>query len=501
MVPKELAFKKQFVFTAAASKYHTVIVTTDGSVYQCGTNHGQLGFQCDKQIYLRKVTSIPQYEILQVQATNYSTVLLLKNYTAIALTGGSCKKVSFLSIINSSVSKNSFSYRPPYPLLVRASEIEVFFIMSNGDVAVLNQDGQITKAWCPQKHIYFAKDCAPGQNGSPIVLTKDGQVFQCIRSNNNQFKYTKVQNLEHITSVHGSLSGSFAAVRDDYCDSFNPDFLNLDHYFRSLNYKERIDQDFSFITSDNGHFFVHQVILCQKSQWFQNFLLTGDVSLLSEGICYIENDGFPTLKISKVSDRGMELFLRYLYRDWTKVRVVPKEESSITQEFRFLCKYFEIENVTLPIDEAKLTALSNYQVLLADGVLDCHSVFLRRSPFFEVLLGQKSGWDIHGQRKVIYLSHHSQAAFQVVWKWLLTDSFVYSFEGIQLPIIAWIEFLKSVSALSDELMLFGLVDYCCLVLNRFLTVRSIVEYLNYAWDINAKNMFDVCLLFGCFYLM
>jgi alpha-tubulin suppressor-like RCC1 family protein len=46
LVPHEVQLKKIVVTGAAAGKFHSAIITSNGSIFTWGTNNGQLGMWC-----------------------------------------------------------------------------------------------------------------------------------------------------------------------------------------------------------------------------------------------------------------------------------------------------------------------------------------------------------------------------------------------------------------------------------------------------------------------
>lgn len=68
------ALGRRQVAAVAAGKHHTVLCTTAGEVFTCGSNrHGQLGYAVDSQPTPRRVSSLRQ-RVVSVAAANKHSV-------------------------------------------------------------------------------------------------------------------------------------------------------------------------------------------------------------------------------------------------------------------------------------------------------------------------------------------------------------------------------------------------------------------------------------------
>ncbi|KAF9927042.1 hypothetical protein FBU30_003540 [Linnemannia zychae] len=245
--PKRVYFgiSKNPIIGAAASKWHTA-VHTETELFTFGFNYGQLGYERkgDIQVGPRKVASIPSGSIVQVVASDSATACLMASNEVIVLFKYAYHRVAFslspfpdwFSTVNSPAVANSNR-----PKKITCTDNKFGMLTGLGDVHVWSYpevESSVTLGSLPANHsIPFSSigahdkprriwtsvedrthvvDFALGQNGSAIILTKEGHVY--IGTNKGvsvgrNVKWQRVQHLDRVVQVFGNSSGAWAALR------------------------------------------------------------------------------------------------------------------------------------------------------------------------------------------------------------------------------------------------------------------------------------------------
>ncbi|KAJ3402266.1 hypothetical protein HDU80_005230 [Chytriomyces hyalinus] len=269
-------FKKVKIIGAAAAKYHSVAFSNNGLLFTWGWNIGQLGYSqppntTQLQQTPRKVTAIPQGEILAVAATNNSTALLINRGEVHVISNNQTHRVSFTPppILSAFANVNNSSVRQSAKHSTSAgggvsadyktnSAVRIVKIVSgNHQYVGMTGEGDIYM-WCPPveveefkntwqqqnfpqsrpKRIWSAhgareggemaaKDVAVGIDSTVLVRTENGHVYMGTKRKEVKFKessgqrdiiyfkFKQVPYLQNIQSVYASISGAFAAIRVD----------------------------------------------------------------------------------------------------------------------------------------------------------------------------------------------------------------------------------------------------------------------------------------------
>lgn len=272
LVPQEIPLKSVIAIGAAASKYHTAIITRCGAIYTWGTNLGQLGYDCEVQLTPRKIACFPHQVIIQIAATNVATAVLLGTNEVRVFADSVCFKVVFPSRgVPKNISVRMKLSGKSWAVSKLVSGNHMFAaLLSTGDVYMwspphkryantwqqqLFPQRQPKLVWSVRKKHLAARNIAIGISSTLLIGTDDGHVYigkmrqqgkdtqkhpyvgpqqsssplnrisestqhrQSISQQHREatlYKYTKIPALQHIVMVVASPCGAYAAVRADY---------------------------------------------------------------------------------------------------------------------------------------------------------------------------------------------------------------------------------------------------------------------------------------------
>lgn len=265
LTPRQIygLIKKEPIIGTAASSIHSAIYTST-SLYTFGKNDGQLGLMdadarsLDKQTIPRRIgVSILQHAIESVSAIDRATVVLLENHEVIVFTHYAFTKIVFpLDSFGSSSVSNAFFLRHnrevKYIRTVKAAGNTICALTSYGEVFTVDVPARLeavpasksttnpskarnalpapNRVWSIRKSHMAATDAAVGQNGSIILCTAAGTVWQKEKRANiksvhhgpgqadktKDYKFVRVPNIFGAVSVRSNAFGAFMAIRKDY---------------------------------------------------------------------------------------------------------------------------------------------------------------------------------------------------------------------------------------------------------------------------------------------
>ncbi|TPX30551.1 hypothetical protein SeMB42_g07903, partial [Synchytrium endobioticum] len=255
--PQEVvgALKKIVVMGIAAAKFHTAAFSQQGLLYTWGMNIGQLGHPAQPGASLinplpRKVTSLPQMDIVQIAVTNNATAVLNKAHEVYVYAEFHWHKLSFsFASFPRRMRVYQIDTRPPHivkivggsnqhpgaHLFAALSSSGDVFMWSPPDKAYAETWQQVTfpqkrpkRVWRTRKKHLAVRDIAIGIDSNLVVRTESGHVFIGTRrkeakskeslsdsSDVAYFKFNNVPYLQHITAVTASPNGAYAAIRVD----------------------------------------------------------------------------------------------------------------------------------------------------------------------------------------------------------------------------------------------------------------------------------------------
>ncbi|TPX31946.1 hypothetical protein SmJEL517_g04867 [Synchytrium microbalum] len=255
--PQEVlgALKKVVICGIAAAKFHSAAYSQQGLLYTWGMNIGQLGMPIAASAPLinahpRKVTSLPQMDIVQIAVTNNATAVLNASHEVYVHAEFHWQKLSFpFPSFPRRMKVHQIDLTPPHivkivggsnqhpgaHLFAGVSSSGDVFMWSPPDKVYADTWQQVTfpqrrpkRVWRTRKKHLAARDVAIGIDSNLLVRTESGHVFTGIRRKEAKireslsdsgdvtyFKYTKVPFLQHITTVVASENGAYAAIRVD----------------------------------------------------------------------------------------------------------------------------------------------------------------------------------------------------------------------------------------------------------------------------------------------
>jgi hypothetical protein len=539
LTPREVITKKHEIKGMAASKYHSVYYTNNGSIYTWGTNNGQLGYSQAVQIYPRKITSFAQQNILELEVTNFSTGVLVEHFQVYVFAGGVCQKIRFPSIPAPIINRRLSGIRSEYPCHIRASNHEIACVYSNGDVFMWCPEpnaSTISKftnspqlVWKHRKPREKVQDCAIGVDGSIIVQTESGHVFVGARKGQHRnsqdivkYKFQKIANLEHISSVTASSSGSFGAVRSDY--RFLQSIKSGDYLTTSLEglyESERTDFDFRFVLDREITISAHRCILSHRSPFIHRCLHQNQSQDGTE-YSFESRNGSSILHLPSIHKSSLLLVLEMIYtgkftKPWDNFSLYSGGQSQshpevkIHADFRKLIKLFELDETEVvkssfrdstPLINLRHMNASfcNVKVVLKDMTLLCHSVILScRCPFFSAILGSASRWTLQSNEDgipMVSLPHIEGTVFQALVRWMESDSVEYMFDIPEAYEVSnWLSLVQGVLIAANELLLPIVVSITSAILSRMITITNAIEFLNLAIINEANQLKEACLDF------
>lgn len=254
--------KRETVIGIAASRIHSVAFT-DSSLYTFGKNEGQLGIvdsdarSLEVQTTPRKVAaSLFTSSIASVSAIDKATVCLLENFDVWVFASYGYVKVAFpLEGFSNYFLKQSFlvtSYdtAPNRIIKVTSGGDTVCALSSRGEIFTLSiapraesqtssttNPAKIRSAishpqciWSLKKGNMAARDVSVDADGSIILTTEEGSVWQRTRRNKKDanvsasseykpkdYKFSRISGLTRVLAARSSAYGTYAAVRRD-CD-------------------------------------------------------------------------------------------------------------------------------------------------------------------------------------------------------------------------------------------------------------------------------------------
>jgi hypothetical protein len=528
--PREILIKNAYIVGAAASRFHSVAYTKAGALYTWGTNNGQLGYECQIQLIPRKIATFSHQEIISVATTDFSTIILTKTRSVLIFADGVQTKVKF-PIRKEKAGKITVANRASNsPAKICTGHTHVACTMENGDIYLWSPSKQQidvrsyveipTKVWTTQKHFEVAVDCAIGVDSSLVVLTSAGHVFVgerykmflCRNGICTIYKFKMVPNLEHITNVTASNSGSFAALRSDFRTSTE---CNATQDIQ-INRAKSSNFDFVFVTRDGCRTEAHRVVLL-KNRWFSAYFMKR-IDFLPDGVTEIKIDGKKGLSLDFASEQSLKLLLDYFYtgsieKPWLNPLDNFRsslEVSAIEKEFDKLTEIFKVKEIIYQRINRPTNFIWNFEntdmftdlcVEVKDGQVICHSVFLmENSKFFRGLLEIHDRWSFEfneNQQRIVNLRHIPKVVLKIIVKWVETANSDAIFENItKNSLDEWILLILELLIVADELDIEGLVSVCSCILARFLNVKNSLDMLNIALIHNAHELKDASLDFG-----
>ncbi|KAJ3275752.1 hypothetical protein HDV01_007219 [Terramyces sp. JEL0728] len=537
LVPAELPMKKFNAKLAAASKYHSVVVTEGDSIYTWGTNNGQIGHSQPIQIHPRKITSFPIQPILQASCTDNATAFLLKTNAVYVIVNGEYLKVTFPIPEPSFFSRFDRTLKA-IPVNLSANGNHFVSCLSNGELYIWDPQAKanISKNQIyPKKVVAVGKKnmnfkaCAISVNSSLVVTTESGHVYigeivdkiAKYQENKINYKFKRIANLEHVIYVSASIGGSVFALRSDFrCPQKVVEDTSLKRDLIAGLDAERTDFDFYFYSKTKEQTKAHQIILRSRSKFFSRILSDASTSAvhLPENIIFCFNNRIPNLFLDDYSTMAINVLLEYLYTGsmtvfWQaegNLYTYHKDErlSQLQGEIRRLQALFEIDeteffrssinsnsNPCFPvIDQA------NVSIRLKSNVFYCHSLFLStRCEYFRMVLGYKSSWNLKIDSEgypTVDLQHIELPVFLEIYSWMTKGVLPVSEEKPKPSDIGdWLYFVEKILVVANELLLPDIVSISSAILARFLTVNNVLHNLEIS-DIHcARNLKEVCLDF------
>ncbi|KAK9447806.1 uncharacterized protein V1518DRAFT_376065 [Limtongia smithiae] len=241
-IPRKIVagLKKERIIGVAASRLHSVAFS-DTELFTWGKNVGQLGYEGHNIEYTpRKVSSLT-CPVKSVAAIDNATICLLENNDVIVYINNGYFKVFFpleRFADKFSVFRPRALYSKNTIVKIVAGGHTVLALSSLGDVFSFQLDGKgidnakpgsLSKLVKPQnvwslkrKHL-AVRDLDVGQDGSVIICTEAGSVWQKVRrpknkdshGNISEFKFSRIPYLTRAVSVRSNKFGAYAAIRSD----------------------------------------------------------------------------------------------------------------------------------------------------------------------------------------------------------------------------------------------------------------------------------------------
>ena len=484
LVPREVSLRKEIITKIAASKYHSVACTSNGSIYQWGTNTGQLGYKGQYQVTPRKVTIIPQLDIRQVEVSDHATLILAENFSIYIICQGVSKKIGI------PVRPVSFSRLEPnrpkfaYPVKLKCGADLAAVVLSDGSVFLwktFEENINFKLIWDSTRRKFTATDCAIESLNSVLILTKNGLVLQGTDNKKRGLCFQQIPNLSHIDSIYASPDGTFSAIRSDLLCKTLPKLKSYpaaDFGLPILNEKRK-DHDFKFILGDSTHIYAHTVVLATRSEWFRNALAKN--ILLTELNCS-NFDGNAVLEVLHLMYNG-------------EIDQVRKTATAQTKVWAFLKPCFSSSALEFP------EKYYNTCVTLNGGLLRCHSLALSlKSEFFDRLFGCRSSWTLPFNKEgfyVVELKHIEKELFALVWNWILNENDSVILNSIpRKNFHNRFEVIIQILEIADELMISNLVLFCSNYLAKFLKVTNALRILQIATQFNATELVNITSAFS-----
>ncbi|KAI8999941.1 hypothetical protein BC832DRAFT_152192 [Gaertneriomyces semiglobifer] len=275
LTPKEvMAFPKRMeLVAAAASKFHTAVVSSAGTIYTWGLNIGQLGYLAPPgsiQATPMKVTAFPTQDIVCITATNRSTAILTHSREVYVFSSFSHQRVIFPfhypsklkfhrprwagspSIVKL-VSGNHmlaavstwgdvFLWAPPEPNFGSSSSTsaggaikddrpeDLFFARPTPEMIYQTTyfpQSRPRRVWHGRYTYQYAVDVAIGIDSSLLIATASRHAYVGTRQNISAravsrreedvryYQFNRIPFLQHIEKVIASSSGGYGAMRVD----------------------------------------------------------------------------------------------------------------------------------------------------------------------------------------------------------------------------------------------------------------------------------------------
>ena len=266
LLPRQIfgPLKRETVLGCAASRVHSVVHTST-SLYTFGKNDGQLGLvdsdarSLEIQVTPRKVAaSLFSSLISMVAAIDKATICLLENHDVWVFANYGWKRVAFpLDGFSNYFLKNSYTstrYETASnhvtkicsggdTICAMAKSGDVFTISVTQNIDSMLSTGSTTnpskirgalsppqRIWSLRKSHMAVRDVDVGQDGSVIICTESGSVWQRVKRAKikdtcatpkssdykpKDYKFSRIPGLTRITAVRSNAFGAFAAVRRD----------------------------------------------------------------------------------------------------------------------------------------------------------------------------------------------------------------------------------------------------------------------------------------------
>ena len=490
--------KQELVLGVAASKIHSAAFTNTGSLYQWGTNVGQLGFASSNvQITPRKATMIPQLPISQIKATDSCTIVLTACWDVYLIRHGISGYFT-LPLFLDSPALGKQRKKAPNVIKICAGNELIAFIMSNGNAYIYNpadSDETVKLVWDSKRKRQSAIECAIQSADAVLILTSSGQVYQGNRHKNQSYSFQLCPNLDNIIGIAANSDCSYLAIRSDSRPSKRQMILtnsfagDIDPKLNSL----RKDHDFVIILKNDCKIFAHQSILSLNSSWFSK-LFRGNDTKIGTNIEYKTGE----LRVKDVEADDFLLALKILYSGNFE------NSSSYTNDTRALCNLFQLRKPIIDYNQNSMLH-HNMKVTLCNGELLCNStLFSRKSQYFEALFGQRSLWSprLKSCDRIfsIQLPHIDAGLFRLVWLWVIEENSCKMIENINVTTeVGCYQVMIDVLKIADELLIFDLISFCSSFLVRFLKISNALELLTIGVKFNALELVNTVVEFSISY--
>jgi hypothetical protein len=318
------------------------------------------------------------------------------------------------------------------------------------------------------------------------------------------FKYLKVPHLQHIEAVGASTSGGFCAIRKDLLtrDAYQRPctltadlgkmFVNSDS-LHSLS--SRLTASDVLLSSGQKHYAAHQTILSCRSDLFRQLFSKKEQVKLPSGILVCELNGMKVISFEDMEENVLPCLLKLIYD--------PSENVPIQ-----VAKWAKL----LQIHDSRLFEMDIYQLMekkdhdvmiqLKDRTVAANQVILcARCPFFNAMLKDHSRWHLNMSEGMttVHLSHLYWKHFEIALKFMYSDTVSLFSEEIQEKHInLYVQFVMNVMSIADELLLEELKNVCADILCHMIDTASVIDFLEYSYEMDSEILKQACLSFGKF---
>jgi hypothetical protein len=315
------------------------------------------------------------------------------------------------------------------------------------------------------------------------------------------FKYLKVPHLQHIEAVGASISGGFCAIRKDLLTreayqrpfTLSTDLENMIVDSESLQRLSGLRNSSNILlSSGQKHYAAHQAILSSRSDFFRQLFSQPESVHLFSGVTVSEVNRVKVISFDGMEEHVLPCLLKLIYSPVGNISADVSKWARLLQIHD--SRFFEV-------DIYRLIERQDHDVIiqLKDRAVTAHQVIIcARCPFFNAMLKDHSRWNLTMDQGIytVHLSHFQWKHFEIALKFMYSDATPLFNDPQEENLGLYVQFVMDVMSMADELLLEELKNICADVLCHMIDTASVIDFLEFSYEMDSDLLKQACLSFG-----